>query len=920
MGKFLFVLLAAATGFLTLTAQDYPERWSQDPRQTALYQSGNTYSDLPAMPQNFVFSTQPRVYKTEMGDVIVSPNFRPYPTTNTNQSEVIIKRHPHNPNIMFASANMTTIGGPLFISEGVYVTTNGGVNWFGNDTLTGTPLTNHGGDPGPAIDKNGRFHMTHLGYFTSGMYANYSTNNGLTWSANYTIASGSQDKNFTETDDSPTSPYYGRTYCVWSWFSVAAPYAAVSYTTDGGVTWSAPAQINVPPAGHYAQGTDIRTAPNGDVYVCWTAPNLSFPWTGDYLGFAKSTNGGVTWTVTENAYDMNGIRSNSFGSYGIRVNDFPRIDVDRSGGPRNGHIYVVTAEHNLSPAGTDADIVLHKSTNGGTTWSAGVRVNKDPINNGKLQFFPAVRVDECGGVNVIFYDNRNTSADSAQIMLSRSTDGGSNWTEVVVSDHRFKPVPISGLAGGYSGDYIGITSGNGKLWPVWMDNSTGTYQLWGASITLDPDLSSKDTWADIGLEPNPDPGPMWISTDIWVRRQQDPTFTFAHQHQNPEYRDSLLYPNAPNYVYVKVRNQGCVNGTGVLKVYWAKASTGLNWPIHWVNYVVSGTVYADSIHTATPININIAGGDSAIYEIPWFPPNPSTFSSFGADSAHFCLLSRIELSPTYPHGMTFPEGAGIGANVKNNNNIIWKNITVIDSLPGGMGPLAQGWVMVRNVDRETKLMKLRFTVPKEEADKSIYDVAKIKLRLPDRLMERWREGGAQGENIEFDGRDIYLLNLKAWIGGMKLEGDEAHTINFEFNPTVLPGQHPRKRYNFDVMQYDDGEGIQRDRLVGGERFVIHGVTNYYKHEQDEKGKINIYAYPNPFNPVTQFYYTLPEQQRVTLKIYDLLGREVSTLVSEVKPAGDYSVKFDASALSSGIYFYRFEGKDFVQIRKLVLLK
>src|SRR5690606_37160932 len=185
------------------------------------------------------------------------------------------------------------------------------------------------------------------------------------------------------------------------------------------------------------------------------------------------------------AFEMNGVRDASFGTYGIRVPDFPRIDVDKSGGPRNGWIYIVTNEFNLAPSGSDADVVMNVSSDGGATWTRS-RVNQDPMNNGKLQFFPAVDVDDNGGVNVVYYSNENTAADSSEVFVARSLDGGATWDNILVSDHRFRPRAISGLAGGYSGDYIGITTANNKIWPVWMDNSTGIYQLWTASIELGP--------------------------------------------------------------------------------------------------------------------------------------------------------------------------------------------------------------------------------------------------------------------------------------------------------------------------------------------------------------------------------------------------------------------------------------------------
>ena len=79
-------------------------------------------------------------------------------------------------------------------------------------------------------------------------------------------------------------------------------------------------------------------------------------------------------------------------------------------------------------------------------------------------------------------------------------------------------------------------------------------------------------------------------------------------------------------------------------------------------------------------------------------------------------------------------------------------------------------------------------------------------------------------------------------------------------------------------------------------------------------------YPNPFNPVTKISYALPKQGFVTLKVYDILGKEVATLVNEVKNAGEYSVEFNAGNLSSGVYFYKFESGGFSDIKKLMLLK
>jgi hypothetical protein len=79
-------------------------------------------------------------------------------------------------------------------------------------------------------------------------------------------------------------------------------------------------------------------------------------------------------------------------------------------------------------------------------------------------------------------------------------------------------------------------------------------------------------------------------------------------------------------------------------------------------------------------------------------------------------------------------------------------------------------------------------------------------------------------------------------------------------------------------------------------------------------------YPNPFNPSTTIKYELPKASQVILSVFDMLGRQVSVLVNERRDAGVHEVKFDGSNLASGVYFYRLQAGDFVQSKKLMLLK
>ena len=110
-----------------------------------------------------------------------------------------------------------------------------------------------------------------------------------------------------------------------------------------------------------------------------------------------------------------------------------------------------------------------------------------------------------------------------------------------------------------------------------------------------------------------------------------------------------------------------------------------------------------------------------------------------------------------------------------------------------------------------------------------------------------------------------------------------------------------------------GNGIE---LINIEQTAPDNIINEYNVKH-----FKLYQnYPNPFNPVTTFSFDIPKQSFVSLKIYDLLGREIVTLVNEIKSAGSYSINWNAQDMTSGVYFYRFEAKTFRITKKLLLLK
>jgi hypothetical protein len=93
---------------------------------------------------------------------------------------------------------------------------------------------------------------------------------------------------------------------------------------------------------------------------------------------------------------------------------------------------------------------------------------------------------------------------------------------------------------------------------------------------------------------------------------------------------------------------------------------------------------------------------------------------------------------------------------------------------------------------------------------------------------------------------------------------------------------------------------------------------------EDLSSVNSYSlsnnYPNPFNPTTKISYHISQSDFVSLKVYDVLGNEIATLVDEYKPGGNFEVEFNAAGLSSGVYFYTLHAGSFTQTKKLILMK
>lgn len=174
--------------------------------------------------------------------------------------------------------------------------------------------------------------------------------------------------------------------------------------------------------------------------------------------------------------------------------------------------------------------------------------------------------------------------------------------------------------------------------------------------------------------------------------------------------------------------------------------------------------------------------------------------------------------------------------------------------------------------------------------------------------------------------DIFIINS---------DGTGDHRITTspdnDFVPSWSPGGN-RLVYEGSVIGVDqicvidtDGTNYQQLTNAGVNRGPVWYPVDPTPVDDDVSNltvnEFKLYQnYPNPFNPVTTISFTIPERNFVTLKVYDVLGNEMETLVKELKFAGTYEIDFDASEINSGIYFYKLETENHTQMRKMVLLK
>lgn len=504
-------------------------------------------------------------------------------TGSTSQSENSIFINPNNVDNPLNSNNSTSTpgGGITLYGANKLYSFDAGQTWSGGTSGAGG---SNSGDPAALIGRNGRYYIGFINN-QSGQSVAYSDDQGTTWTTSVVANAPSGwgnilDKNHMWIDNSPSSPYDGNLYNAWTAFGGNNNNnIEVSRSTNHGASWSSTVNVSgsLNPGSH-AQGVNIQTGPNGEVYVLFTIYD-NWPSDEDAMGLARSFDGGQTYTSARIIDNIRGIRNSGTGK-NMRVNSFPVMAVDISNGPRRGYLYAVWSNIGYPGVntGNDIDVYMIRSTDQGLTWTAPVRVNQDAAGLGKQHYFPWITCDPVTGtLSVVFYDDRNVGSASCEVYCANSYDGGDTWEDFKVSDVSFTPSPIPGLASGYFGDYIGIAARNGQVYPVWTDNRTGT----ALTYTSPYQTSTMTAPTNLVAQLNEETGAVNLS---W-QHTTSATFSYYKIYRNFQLLGTSVWPvysdQLPNYgtfryyvtAYYSVEGE---SGPAIADVQWGNAQAALN--------------------------------------------------------------------------------------------------------------------------------------------------------------------------------------------------------------------------------------------------------------------------------------------------------------------------------------------------------
>ncbi|MDW8075378.1 MAG: T9SS type A sorting domain-containing protein [Bacteroidota bacterium] len=471
---------------------DHPrwERYLEAARPTAI-------TSKPLFPP---FLLAERVFETPFANINL---IEPEQDNSPMQNESSIAVNPRNPQQLIASA----VDYRANQSAWVYVSTDGGKTWRNvNLGKPNFPRWTAGNDPSVAWGPDGTAYVVYGAFDRSSpptgenaVLLARSTDGGQTWQAHLPIIlhrgvmtadSAFEDKYYISVDHSSTSPYRGRLYVPWKRVidRDSSTQIVVTWSDDRGTTWHEPVRVSPVLPGTsldttFGQSFPLAaTGPNGEVYVVWNSG------TQRSIGFARSTDGGRTWSAPRliHTYQwlgqtrFTGTQYNHTLKGGTRAETYPALVVDTvPGSPRRGWLYLTWA------ADPVPNVYFSRSTDGGQTWSTPRIIHRDTTND---QFWQWIALDGTSGdLAVMWLDSRDDPDNRySRVYVAYSSDGGDTWLERPVTDTAFdirrNPFTGGGITGVFAGDYNGCAFWNGIIYPSSVDMRNAEVNIFDSDV------------------------------------------------------------------------------------------------------------------------------------------------------------------------------------------------------------------------------------------------------------------------------------------------------------------------------------------------------------------------------------------------------------------------------------------------------
>lgn len=689
-----------------------------------------------------------------------------------------------------------------------------------------------------------------------------STNKGASWSNYYRAHETTlqlADKEWVVADLT-NGPYSNNLYIGWRQYG--SPGMGFIRSTNHGVNWSTPLILNG------GQGAYVSVGPNGNIQGGY----VYFACTDQYLGTTilmhRSSDGGETFQQL--GYVVNGISTPGSLYYGrptlkythIRCDNMPRMAVDNGYTSTRGNVYIVYASN---PPGPDqADLYFVKSTDNGVTWSIPARLNDDATTTD--QWMPTIAVDNnTGKIFISWYDSRNDPANNTMtdIYGTTSTNGGLTFApDNRISNASFNPdnmAIINPNDASYIGDYFGTANtGNGVTSITsWMDNRTTTAGILQSYVGYNPDFA---------MTVNPE--------QKFFGNNDSAIFT-------------VLIPGIKGIFNDRVKFSAAVDTLPVSGTI----------QLSFLNGKDSITSYPDSVFLKVKTTGTVTPG---LYHIS------VTGSGKNGTPAHRRKIDLL-INSSYVTVQTNREGIAMfkvnGIAYTTRQNFIFSNGSVVNVQ--AVSPIENGG-------------------------------AKF-------IFQNWSDAGDTTHNVTINGpltlTAFYRVQYKLIINSsipFTFGGNQYYdsAVAFQFGVT-------NKVINYSGIQYifrgwdgygngsytsPDSSGLDTIKTISLSNVVMEtprwvSTTSAHLIGSELPKEFKLYQnYPNPFNPETKISYDVPERGFVSIKIYDIIGREVKVLVNEIQLPGQYSVFYNLSELPSGVYYYRLECNRYSETKKMVLLK